>query len=30
MDDVDPAGVADMAGIIKGDFLLEVISVQTK
>ena len=24
MDDVDPAGVADMAGIRKGDFLLEV------
>ena len=24
MDDVDPGGVADMAGIIKGDFLLEV------
>ncbi len=25
MDDVDPGGVADMAGILKGDFLLEVI-----
>ena len=24
MDDVDPGGVADMAGILKGDFLLEV------
>ena len=24
MDDVDPGGVADMAGIQKGDFLLEV------
>ena len=24
MDDVDPGGVADMAGINKGDFLLEV------
>lgn len=24
MDDVDPAGVADMAGIRKGDFLLEI------
>lgn len=24
MDDVDPGGVADMAGIVKGDFLLEV------
>ena len=24
MDDVDPGGVADMAGIRKGDFLLEV------
>ena len=24
MDDVDPGGVADMAGIHKGDFLLEV------
>ena len=26
MDDVDPGGVADMAGILKGDFLLEVNS----
>ena len=25
MDDVDPGGVADMAGLRKGDFLLEVI-----
>ena len=25
MDDVDPGGVADMAGIRKGDFLLEVL-----
>ena len=24
MDDVDPGGVADMSGILKGDFLLEV------
>ena len=24
MDDVDPGGVADMAGIIKGDFLLAI------
>ena len=24
MDDVDPGGVADMAGLRKGDFLLEV------
>ena len=24
MDDVDPGGVADMSGIMKGDFLLEV------
>ena len=27
MDDVDPAGVADMAGIRKGDFLLEVKNI---
>jgi len=27
MDDVDPGGVADMAGILKGDFLLEVIFI---
>ena len=27
MDDVDPGGVADMAGILKGDFLLEVSKV---
>ena len=27
MDDVDPGGVADMAGIRKGDFLLEVRTV---
>ena len=27
MDDVDPGGVADMAGILKGDFLLEVSNV---
>ena len=24
MDDVDPGGVADLSGILKGDFLLEV------
>ena len=29
MDDVDPGGVADMAGIRKGDFLLEVNTYQT-
>ena len=26
MDDVDPGGVADMAGILKGDFLLMINS----
>ena len=30
MDDVDPGGVADMAGIHKGDFLLEVLIVFSK
>ena len=29
MDDVDPGGVADMAGIRKGDFLLEGNTYQT-
>ena len=29
MDDVDPGGVADMAGIRKGDFLLEVRKIPT-
>ena len=28
MDDVDPGGVADMAGIFKGDFLLEVSCIE--
>ena len=30
LDDVDPGGVADMAGVRKGDFVLEVSAIDLK